>query len=117
LELDSQALSLPPASNGLRDFDAIAAARLSETEAWAAGDYWISEGSNVLVAGPLFERADTIVVLYTSWRVASYRILARHFKAELARNNRFPGLRNLYRFWRWSSRYYANAHPEGLNEW
>ena len=41
----------------------------------------------------------------------------RHLKAEIARNNRFPGLGKLYAFWRWSARYYADRNTPGLNEW
>jgi len=99
------------------DYEAIAADRQDASRAFAAGDAWISEGSNILAARPLLERAEAIVVLYAPWRVASYRILSRHFKATIARNNRFPGLRRLYQFWRWSARFYANTNPPGLNEW
>jgi hypothetical protein len=99
------------------DYEAIAADRQDASRAFGAGDAWISEGSNILVARPLLERAEVIVVLYEPWRVASYRILMRHLKATLARNNRFPGLRRLYRFWRWSAGFYANTNPPGLNEW
>lgn len=51
------------------------------------------------------------------WRVASYRIISRHIKATLAGNNRWPGWRRLYSFWRWSGRYYGNQNASGLNEW
>jgi hypothetical protein len=99
------------------DFDALAAARSAQSHDFAAAEAWISEGSNILVARPLLERAEVIVILYAPWHVASYRILSRHFKATIARNNRFPGLRRLYQFWRWSARFYANTNPPGLNEW
>ncbi len=115
--IDSQALRHVAALGGVQDFDALAAARIAEAVDIASAESWISEGSNVLVAHPFFERADRVVVLYCPWRVASYRILMRHFKANLAGNNQFPGIGNLYRFWRWCSRYYSNRHAPGLNEW
>jgi hypothetical protein len=115
-DLDGSGLDLQ-ARMDPTDYEGLAAARRVQSQAFAANEAWISEGSNILVARPLFERAEVIVVLYTSWRVASYRILARHAKATLVGNNRFPGLRRLYRFWRWSARFYANTNPPGLNEW
>lgn len=51
------------------------------------------------------------------WRVASRRILLRHVRAELARDNRFPGWGNLFRFWLWSARYYHNRNQPGLNDY
>jgi cytidylate kinase len=117
LDLDGRGLAELDRLPRPLDYEAIAAARQDASRRFAAGNAWISEGSNILVAHPLFERADVIVVLYTPWRVASYRILSRHVKASLARNNRFPGLRRLYRFWRWSARFYADTNPGGLNEW
>ncbi len=80
-------------------------------------DAWVSEGAYMSWAAPLFDAADLIVWMDVSWRVASYRIVKRHVMAELARNNRFPGWRRLYRFWRWSSAYYANRNPHRLNDY
>ena len=117
LELDMQALRPLPMRVGGIDFETVAAMRMEHCARVAAGDRWVSDGSNVLVAQPLLERADVVIVLYSPWRVASYRILLRHFKANLRGNNRFPGIGNLYRFWRWSARYYANRNERGLNEW
>jgi hypothetical protein len=117
LELDGQALDLLAGHEGPPDFEALAKARQAESRAFAQGDAWVSEGSNILVARPLLERAEMVIVLYCPWRVASYRILSRHVKATLARNNRFPGLSRLYQFWRWSSRFYVNTNAGGLNDW
>lgn len=33
----------------------------------------------------------------------------------LSGENRFPGWMRLYRFWRWSGRYYGNRNPHGVN--
>jgi hypothetical protein len=48
-------------------------------------------------------------------RVASYQIISRHIRATVARTNRFPRWRGLYRFWRWSRRYHRSSNPPGLN--
>lgn len=116
LDLDGTALVIESGMDSFA-FDRLAAARTAQSEVFAAKEAWISEGLNILVARPLLERAEVIVVLYTAWRVASYRILTRHVKVSLAGNNRFPGLRRLYQFWRWSGRFYANANEPGLNVW
>ncbi len=116
-ELDGQALTHVAAQGGIVDFEALATARVAESARIAAGEAWVSEGSNIVAARPFLERAEVIVVLFSPWRVAAYRILLRHFKANLAGNNRFPGVGNLYRFWRWSARYHANRNEHGLNDW
>jgi adenylate kinase family enzyme len=97
------------------DFDELMARRLPVSEELAAQEAWISDGSNLEGSLPFYERAEVIVYVSCPWRVAAYRILARHTKASLAGNNRFPGLMRLYRFWRWSQRYYANRNPHGVN--
>ena len=117
LDLDGRGLAELARFSTPFDYEAIVAVRQDASAAFASAEAWISEGSNILVAKPLLERADMIVVLYTPWRVASYRILMRHIKATLARNNRFAGLHRLFRFWRWSARFYSNSNPPGLNEW
>ncbi len=116
-ELDGQALTHVAAQGGIVDFETLAANRVAESARIAAGNSWISEGSNVVAARPFLELAEVIVVLYSPWRVASYRILLRHLKANLSGNNRFPGIGNLYRFWRWSARYHKNRNEHGLNDW
>ncbi|MEX0786971.1 MAG: shikimate kinase [Dehalococcoidia bacterium] len=77
---------------------------------------WVSEGAFFDWARPLFECAQLVVWLDLPWRVASYRILVRYLKAELARKNQHPGLRRLREFWTWSYRYYHDAHPHALNQ-
>ena len=82
-----------------------------------ARDTWIAEGAYLGWVEPLLIEADLIVWLDVPWRVASYRIVSRHVRATVARKNRFPGWRRMYRFWRWSRRYYRNSNPPGLNSW
>jgi adenylate kinase family enzyme len=94
------------AAIALRDVDLD---RLTEPEAW------VCDGSYIGVSKVALERADLVVWMDAPWRVASYRIVARHVKAELRRNNRFPGWRRLYDFWRWSRRFYLDKNPHRLN--
>jgi adenylate kinase family enzyme len=91
--------------------------RVEETARIAARSEWVSEGSNFLAAEPFFQQSDLIICVEVPWRVASYRILSRHVKATIAGNNRFPGWRRLWRFWRWSARFYSNRNRPGLNPW
>ena len=81
-----------------------------------ATDAWVSEGAYMGWAEPLFEKAELVISLDVPWRVASYRILSRHVKASISGTNRFPGWRRLYRFWRWSSRFYNDSNPPGFND-
>ncbi len=58
-----------------------------------------------------------IVWLGVSWRVASYRIIVRHLKADIRRSNQYPGWSKLKKFWTWSYHYYHDSHAHTLNEW
>jgi cytidylate kinase len=82
---------------------------------FATGDAWVSEASSVTWTGPLFERADVVVWLDTPAHIALRRVFMRHVRAELRRDNRFPGWRRMYRFWRWSHRFYTDRNPHGPN--
>lgn len=109
-ELDGIALQLQAAG---RPFAEMA----TEVQRIVSLDHWVTEGAYLGWAEPLLQQADLIVWLDTSWHVASCRIILRHVKAEIARNNRFPGWQRLYRFWRWSKRYYQSPDNLGLNEY
>ncbi len=76
---------------------------------------WVSDGAYLGWAQPLLDAADLIVWIDLPPRVALFRILARHLKADLRRDNRFPGWRRLMRFWRWCLRYYRDGNPPGIN--
>jgi hypothetical protein len=113
-DLDGIALELQ-AEMELLDFDELMARRLPLSARLAAEATWISDGSNLEACRPFHERAEVIVYVTCPWRLAAYRIPMRHLKAELRGNNRFPGWGRLYRFWRWSFRYYWNRNPRGVN--
>ena len=97
--------------------DRIQALFKEEVARITATDAWVAEGAYLGLTEPLMRYAELVLWLDVPWRVASYRILSRHVKASIARNNRFPGWRRLYRFWRLSSKYYSNQNPPGLNRY
>lgn len=76
---------------------------------------WVSDGVYLTWSRPFIEAADVIVWMDPPWRVASYRILSRHVRLELARKNRFPGWRRLYDFWRWAGRWYGDRNEHTVN--
>ena len=80
-----------------------------------AENAWVVEGAYLGWTEPLLRRADLIVSMDVPWRVASYRIITRHIRATVARNNRFPGWRRLYQFWRWSGAYYNSQDAPALH--
>jgi hypothetical protein len=82
---------------------------------FASGPCWVSEASSLSWASPLLLGADVVVWLDTPAHIALRRVFMRHVRAELGRDNRFPGWRRMYRFWRWSRRFYADRNPAGLN--
>ena len=109
-ELDALALELEAAG---RPFSNMA----DEVQRIAALDGWVSDGAYFDWTEPLFRNSDLVIWLDLPWRVASYRILSRHIRATVARDNPFPGWRKLWRFWRWSRRYYRDQVDRGLNQW
>lgn len=85
--------------------------RLADISRIAAQESWITEGVFLGWTRELFEKAEVIVWLNLPWRVARWRIFSRHLKAELRRNNRHPGWRNLYNFTKWCASYYSDTAP------
>lgn len=76
---------------------------------------WVSDGVYFAWAQPFLDRAHIVLWLDVPWRVASYRMIARHVRLELNRQNRFPGWRRFHSFWRWAARYYANGNEPTLD--
>jgi hypothetical protein len=114
-DLDGIALTLQRDLPKPLDFEELMTLRLPLSAQLAAGEAWISDGSNLEACRPFYDQADLIVYLTCPWRVAAFRIPLRHANRSLAGNNRFPGLIRLYQFWRWSGRYYANRNLHGVN--
>lgn len=72
---------------------------------------WIVEGAFLWWVDDLLAHADTIVWLDLHWRLCWWRIVVRHIKADLVRNNRHPGFRNMLRFAVGGRPYYTNPVP------
>ncbi len=81
-----------------------------------AKERWVTEGVYMGWTKPLLERADIILWADVPWRVASWRILKRQLRANLDRNQRFPGMRGGLKFWRWARRYYNGGNAAELNQ-
>ncbi len=109
-ELDALALELEAAG---RPFQEMA----NEAQRIVASDCWVGDGAYFDWTEPLFQNTDLVIWPDLPWRVASYRILSLHIRATIARDNPFPGWRRLWRFWRWSRRYYRDQVDRGLNQW
>ena len=84
-------------------------ARLADIERIIAQPSWITEGGFIWWIDDLLRAADTIVWLDMPWRIRRWRILTRHIKADLARNNRHPGYLNLYNFYIRSREYHRST--------
>ena len=82
--------------------------RLAMLERIAAQPAWVTEGGYILWIDALLRAADTIVLLDLPWRIRRWRVIMRHIKADLARNNRHAGYLNLCRFYMRSRAYESN---------
>lgn len=82
--------------------------RLADLKRIAAQTAWVTEGGYILWIDELLRIADTIVWLDLPWRVRGWRVIIRHLKADLARNNRHSGYLNLYRFYMTARKYESN---------
>ena len=76
----------------------------------AAKPEWITDGVYVGWALELWRDADLVIFLDLPLRKMLWRVLWRHVKAELRRNNRHPGWVNLFRF----LRYIVRTHRSPL---
>ena len=120
IDIDGRGLDIKPLDVIItepHEFEALIAARDADLDEATRAGAWVCDGSFVGVSQVALQRTDLIVWVDVSWRIASYRIVARHVKLELQRRNRFPGWKRLYQFWRWSGRFYRDTNPPGLNIW
>jgi cytidylate kinase len=86
-------------------------ARLADVRRIAAEPAWITEGIFLWWTEELLRAADLVVWLDVPWRVAAWRLVLRHVRADLAGTNRHRGYRKLARFVRGSRGYYLAADP------
>ena len=78
--------------------------QLADLEHITTQSAWVMDGA-MLWTDMLLQRANTIVWLDLPWRIRRWRIITRHIKADLARNNRHSGYSKLYRFYMYSRNY------------
>lgn len=98
--------------------------RMRDLQRVSAESSWVTEGSFLWWTQPLFERADVIIWLDPPWHLAARRIVSRHALSYLEdirraaglvarlRALRYPHLRFLVSFFRWSSHYYTTVTSE-----
>lgn len=82
--------------------------RLETAAGLADRDGWVVEGIYLKWTAPLMERAHVIVWMDVPMRVALWRVFWRHVRAELRRDNQFPGWLRLARFMKMVSDQYRN---------
>ena len=84
------------------------AQRQSDLQKITEQPVWVVEGSFLWWIDPLLVHADVIVWLDQPWRLCWWRIVVRHIKAHLTRNNRHPGFRRMLEFAKGVQPYYTN---------
>ncbi len=85
--------------------------RQADIQKIGAQSSWVVEGAFLWWVDDLLARADVIIWLDLHWRLCWWRIVRRHIKANLARNNRHPGFRNMLRFASGVRPYYTAPFP------
>ncbi len=82
--------------------------RLAIADELSRGEGWVAEGTYLAWTSPLMEKADVIVWMDVPMRVALWRVFWRHVRAELRRNNQFPGWIKLLKFMKMVADQYRN---------
>jgi hypothetical protein len=80
---------------------------------------WVTEGAFLWWIEDLLRHAETIVLLDMHWSVCYWRVVMRHIKADLARNNNHPGFTKMLRFAKGIRPNYLETHfvlPSDLND-
>ncbi len=89
--------------------------KLLDVQGMAEQPAWVSEGIFLWWTDALLDQADCIVWLDPPWRVACWRILARHMKASIRRSNKHRGLKPLWHFLLSARGYYVDPIREPAN--
>jgi adenylate kinase family enzyme len=91
----------------------------ADRRALAEADAWVVEGIFLYDIEPLLARASTIVWLDLPRRIAQRRIVTRHVRRSLLRQNRYKGMRLLWRFVRSMRQYYIKParEPVAADDW
>jgi adenylate kinase family enzyme len=85
--------------------------RLKDVRQIASQPTWVSEGGFVWWVDDLLQGADVIVWLDLHWTLCYRRIVLRHIRADLARNNAHPGFLRMLRFASGVRPYYLDSVP------
>jgi adenylate kinase family enzyme len=80
--------------------------RMRDVQCILAQPTWVTEGIYLWWTLALMDAAEAIVWLDVPWRVAAWRIVMRHVRAELGHNNKHRGWLKLARFVLWTRGYY-----------
>ena len=101
-DMDQYAWNSPPIGGLKSELDlATVVAEVKSEEGWVA------EGIYHGWTDDLIDSADLVVWLDPPWLVAVWRDFVRHVRAEIRRDNRHPGWRQLVKFLWWTRRYYV----------
>ncbi len=92
--------------------------KLVDVQGIAEQPIWVSEGIFLWWTDALLDQADCIVWLDPPWRVACWRILARHMNASMRRTNKHKGLKRLWHFLLGARCYYVGPirQPASLDD-
>lgn len=74
---------------------------------------WVAEGIYTESAGDLIKKADVVLWIEVPLPIAIWRIVLRHVKRSLARNNQHPGTGRLLRFIRTTVKYHLGDRGAG----
>lgn len=76
---------------------------------------WVTEGIYLWRIDAILAAADVVVWLDLPYRTCVRRIVVRHAMASARRNNRYPGLRKLWKFASGSRWYWKTVEPRAPN--
>ncbi len=85
--------------------------RLEDVQQIVSQPTWVSEGAFIWWVDDLLRGADVIVWLDLHWTLCYHRIVLRHIRADIARNNSHPGFLNMLRFAKRVQPYCLDALP------
>jgi len=85
--------------------------RLEDVRQIVSQPTWVSEGGFIWWVDDLLRGADVIVWLDLHWTLCYRRIVLRHVRADIARNNSHPGFLKMLRFAKGVRPYYLNPVP------
>lgn len=85
--------------------------RLKDVRQIVSQPAWVSEGGFIWWVDDLLRGADIIVWLDLHWILCYRRIVLRHIRADIARNNSHPGFLKMLRFAKGARPYHLNPIP------